>query len=387
MPLICNEVVLVNELLFYVRNKIHSTPKDAIIESCAKFYTSEEVSGAITLLESSLEICMPKRNKTEKSDPMNKMLIDIYEKLFSLDAASATIPAFVASDLSRIPRVRDNSDSIATTEQLLASIHDLKHRINSLELSVVTKKFLEDSLSSTRRSLTPLPPAVPPLSSSLGPPPPPPPPTIRPASPSAPSLSQLTPIEAASPSSSSNCLLGRSSLATPSSTASLQPSASAPPLLPICEATAADGRRWADVQSSRRPRRNTNNSSARSNGAKRGGNAPIIIGKKVIAGVVSWKGADLTVARYVGRVAVGASPEEIRLFLQEKEVEVVELMPLTTRHSRFLSFKLVVKKQHLPIIEDAELWSEGVIVGRFWSAKSSTASASVQETIAAENGS
>ena len=118
-----NDDIIVNELLFYIRNKIHSTPKDAVIDSCIRFYSQEEVTKSIATLESALDIRMSKRNKTEKSDPIQKVLTDIYEKLFSLDAASSPILCFVAYDLSQIPRASDNSDSLATTEQILFNRH------------------------------------------------------------------------------------------------------------------------------------------------------------------------------------------------------------------------------------------------------------------------
>ena len=88
---------------------------------------------------------------------------------------------------------------------------------------------------------------------------------------------------------------------------------------------------------------------------------------------MSWKGAELTVARYIGHVAPGTTADEISSSLVEKGVEVVELSPLPTKHARFLSFKLVVKKAQLPVIENEQFWPEGVIIGRFWTAKSQTA--------------
>ena len=56
MPLTDKNVLSVNELLFYVQNKIHSTPKDAIVETCAKFYSNEEINEAIVNLENALKI-------------------------------------------------------------------------------------------------------------------------------------------------------------------------------------------------------------------------------------------------------------------------------------------------------------------------------------------
>ena len=393
MPPNIADFVIENEVLFYIRNKLHSTPKDAVIDACVKFYSKAEVSNSVTTLEDALLCKLPKRNKSEKSDPMIKTVTDIYEKLWSLDAASTPFPRFVAFDLSRIPRARDNSDSLATTEQLLASVHDLKCRINQLESSHVTKKFLEESLASIGGGN-----ATPTLS------PPPPPPPLHPLSPSAPSSSQLASNDppqappsalqlapsAASSSSGEPHAASWLQMASSSSPNGDPSDASAPslppPSLPVPEATVKDGMRWGDVQSNRRPRKNTTNSTTQNGGGKRGGNAPIVIGKKVNAGVVSWKGADLTVARYIGRVAVGTTSDEILSSLRDKEVDVVELTPLTLKHNRFLSFKLVVKKSQLLIIENELLWPEGVIVGRFWSAKSSTSSDSVHPSFS-ENGS
>ena len=86
--------------------------------------------------------------------------------------------------------------------------------------------------------------------------------------------------------------------------------------------------------------------------------------------VMSWKGAELTVARYIGHVAIGTTADAISSSLQEKGVEVMDLIPLPTKHDRFLSFKLIIKRSQLSIIENEQFWPEGVVVGRFWTAKS-----------------
>ena len=103
---------------------------------------------------------------------------------------------------------------------------------------------------------------------------------------------------------------------------------------------------------------------------KRDTSASIIIGKNVSAGLVSFKGADLTVARYVGRVDTSVEADVIRDSLVAKGVHVVSLDKLKNNHNRFASFKLVVKKSQLSIVEDASFWPEGVIVGRWWAPKS-----------------
>ena len=114
----------VNELLFYVQNVIHSTPKDVIIDACVKFYSLDEISEGFTTLESALNIRLSKRHKSD--DLATKLMTDIYDKMWSVDTAATSIPSFVASDLARVPRARDDSDSLASTEQVLSSIHSMK---------------------------------------------------------------------------------------------------------------------------------------------------------------------------------------------------------------------------------------------------------------------
>ena len=123
-----------------------------------------------------------------------------------------------------------------------------------------------------------------------------------------------------------------------------------------------------------------------SNAKKRSDNAPIVIGKSVNTGVLSWKGADLTVARYIGHVAVGVTADEIKSSLEAKGVDVVSLEPISMKHSRFLSFKLVLKKMHLPIIEDENFWPASVVIGRYWSPKTTSTSAVDSSPLTTGNG-
>ena len=100
----------------------------------------------------------------------------------------------------------------------------------------------------------------------------------------------------------------------------------------------------------------------------------MIIGKSVSAGLVSLKGADLTVAKYIGRLDNATEADDIRKLLVDKGVDVISIDQIKVNHDRFKSFKLVIKKSHLSIVEDAELWPTGVVVGRFWTAKPANSS-------------
>ena len=98
----------------------------------------------------------------------------------------------------------------------------------------------------------------------------------------------------------------------------------------------------------------------------------IVIGKKVSAGVVSWKGADLTATRYICRCAYGTTVEDVRATLEFHNVDVVSLEAIPTKHTRFSSFKLVVKKEQLDVVSNGDIWPIGVLIGPWWPSKSPT---------------
>jgi hypothetical protein len=51
-----------------------------------------------------------------------------------------------------------------------------------------------------------------------------------------------------------------------------------------------------------------------------------VIGKKVNNGEISWRGADLTIDRYVGLVGVNDDNNEVRKFIEQGGVTVVEFL-------------------------------------------------------------
>ena len=125
-----NNSFVASEVLFFIQNKINTSTKNEIVDVCAKFYHINEITAAITTLESTLKIRLSKRHKAD--DLPVKLLSDIYDKLWSLDAsATQIVPKFVACDLSRIPQA--NSNSLATMEQLLATVHNLKMDVKTLQ--------------------------------------------------------------------------------------------------------------------------------------------------------------------------------------------------------------------------------------------------------------
>ena len=64
-----NDKLIVNKLLFYIQNKIHVTTKDAIVETCVKFYSLDEITDGISVLESKLKIRLSKRKNADNRAP------------------------------------------------------------------------------------------------------------------------------------------------------------------------------------------------------------------------------------------------------------------------------------------------------------------------------
>ena len=83
-------------------------------------------------------------------------------------------------------------------------------------------------------------------------------------------------------------------------------------------------------------------------------------------GLLSLKGADLTVSFYVGQIDNSVEVSDLRTFIEGQNVRVVELEELVRRHNRFKSFRLCVKKGDIESIKDANFWPEGIVLRRFF---------------------
>ena len=91
-----------------------------------------------------------------------------------------------------------------------------------------------------------------------------------------------------------------------------------------------------------------------------------MIGKKVAQGLLSWKGADLTVNFYVGNVDISTPRDVIKKSIVDQGIDVVELAEIPRRHNRFKSFKLCIRKKDVEKIKDPDFWPEGVVLRRYF---------------------
>ena len=106
-----------------------------------------------------------------------------------------------------------------------------------------------------------------------------------------------------------------------------------------------------------------------------------IIGKSVRDGLISVKGADLTINRYVGRWHNDSTANAVKEFISNQNVTVVELEELDTKHGRFKSFRLRVKKNDISLIEDENFWPEGVVLSPFFRGKETNIGAAASALI------
>lgn len=272
-------------------------------------------------------------------------------------------------------------DGNPTLGQILASLNDLKR-------NAVTTDMLNASLKSLKETVVPSFSISPPLrepEAAF--------PLEEPFSPSAPPLSQISndasvntlSAHSLMPNAASDSISQPTPLLTPPTAPPTAPPAAPPVAPPPAPNSTRHGPRSASGSASRRAPQSglhAGSSSARQPLAASQQNnrqnqlkkrrdvsrsrPQTIIGSSVKNGLISVKGADLTVNRYVGRFHNDAALEDVRKFIVDQGVTVVELEDLETKHGRFRSFRLRVKRIELPRIEDPEFWPEGVILSPFF---------------------
>ena len=273
------------------------------------------------------------------------------------DNDAIEMPTFLSSDYAKIPHGSDGNVSLS---QVLSLIVSMKAQLSCLE-----KKCLSTSPSTT--PIVETTPSIPAEKSS-----------------SFASVASTSSFSALSSSSSASLPAASSafSASSSSSSASLPAASSGAPerlnaaahvftpdtvsdalasALPLSKKTAAAptrpfGRRGRQQENSaeNRVKRNFDR------------NKSVVIGKKPSSGAMSWRGAPLTTTCYIGRVDVSVTCDDIKADVISKGIDVIEIEENVTRHQRFKSFKLVIKKTDYEKLDDRDEWPEGVIFRRFF---------------------
>ena len=143
-----SERVIISDLLYYIGNKIGSTPVKSIVTTVNNFYTDEDY-----VFNEKKKLCKVTNEecKTRRTDNKRQINIeDICAIFVRRDSQNLFMPKFVSSDLNRIPM---NEDGNPTLGQILAAISDLKR-------NTVTAEILASSLTNLKEELSTSPPPL-----------------------------------------------------------------------------------------------------------------------------------------------------------------------------------------------------------------------------------
>ena len=349
-----DDSVIISDLLYYIWNKLKSTSAKDVVSICHQYYTDDNY-----VFEEKKKLCEAVNiycGARKKEDKRLKNLEDICATLSSRDSKALFLPKFASIDLNNVPLKDDGNPSLG---QIMAALNEIRR-------NAVTTKMLDKSVNEIRKefssanmfpstSLTPS-PVVPAIvvesiaeataNVHLLPPP------STPLVPDAPSESQLP----------ENSVVTRTwSERTANSVESSDGGGGDAGV----SATAVRGGGGGGGGSG--GVKVLNHSNNRKTSQKRNSSRPrTIIGKNVKEGLTSVKGADLTVNKYLGRFHNDVTEEGVRQFIADQGVSVVELELLDTKHQRFKSFRLRMKRSQLGLVEDDQFWPEGVIVSPFF---------------------
>ena len=375
-----SDTVLVSDLLYYVRNKLKSTPVKIVATTCHLFYTDDEYifKEKKKLCDLTDEFC----NQRRTDDKRLKNIEDIIAIISRRDANNEYLPQFASFDLNNVP-VNDNGNP--SLGQIMASLYDLRRK-------VVTKDALQVSLNELKKEFASAPSSV---ASSCFPSAP-----LLPHSPLAPllPLSPSAPLLSLSPSAPNPSV----AMESDPTESGVFVAPHSPPPIPYSAATAAGRQRSSGSASGTAstsgqrsfapiktggPKRQPRPEERRNKSRQRDFSRPrTIIGKSVNDGLFSVKGADLTVNRYVGRWHNDTTIDGVKEFITKQNVSVVELVDLETKHERFKSFRLRIKKTQLPLIEDENFWPAGVILSPFFRGKDEKQTGTGAASAASTNG-
>ena len=361
--------VLVSDLLYFMWSKLKSTAVKTVVTICHQFYTDDDY-----VLAEKKKLCIAigdSANSRRSENKRMKSLEDICAMMTGRDLRGDFLPTFASINLNNVPITADGNPTLG---QILASLTDLKKNSVSTEMLKRSLHSLKDELSTPSSSLQSLPVteslACPDVTTAAS----------CPLTPSAPTLSQFpedppsnisTPTPNSSETETSSGVPHGDELAENSVAPRHLESAPHPnnPRHAWSVPHAVNSRPAPhpdNCQASMNRQRQTGNGSNKRRRDPSRSRPTTIIGKNVKEGLTSVKGADLTVNRYVGRFHNESTTEGVRKFIADQGVKLEDL---ETKHGRYKSFRLRVKRSELAIIENEEFWPSGVILSPFFRPK------------------
>ena len=110
------------DILFYIYNAFHHTPKDTIISTCLNFYDEESIwNEKLRFFDA-----VGKKAASRRSNAKQKHLEDILAEIEYRDSANIFLPIFVTASLHNIPTSQDGS---VTNSQILGNLKLLQKQV------------------------------------------------------------------------------------------------------------------------------------------------------------------------------------------------------------------------------------------------------------------
>lgn len=362
--------VIFDELLYFVVNKMKTSAPNKILEICLKFYTIDEISVSRDKLWEKISefpslTSTRKVNRRGEKEAESK-IDDMIKWLKTIDDAGEPLPPCASLDMTRIPLT---SDGALTTSQIMShhdnlrkefvTIDSLKLCLDNLKADIVASLQINASAPASLRptAVHPPPPSLAPSSltpSSLTPssltPSSLPPSSLPPSSLSALPNPSLTPTAPTFSQVENTSQVAANPIANPSLASIVETSV---PLQPN--------------QSGQRRPKATPSGNRRERSQSRNRRSPTIyVGNKVTSGQMSFKGADLTVDRYVGRIDVNEDNVKVKAYIEDSGVELLDFQENSRTHSSFKSFKITARRSDLPTLEREDFWPTGVVFRNFF---------------------
>ena len=143
--------IIINELLYYVQNRVNNSPDEIIATTCVNFYSGDEIDHARNELFKALENSSGNgRVVTRRKDP-KKTMEDIISTFKSYDIAKEPLPTYVSRNLHRVPHDDEGNQSIKC---VMASLSKLERQLGELSRDFVTKSDLDTALNPIRQKIS-----------------------------------------------------------------------------------------------------------------------------------------------------------------------------------------------------------------------------------------
>ena len=347
----------VNDLLYYVNFRRKVAPVNDVVTTCETFYTPDVILDAkkafFNIVGEHDGIRFIDRRGKSGKNPSTMNLEDLVNAMTKCDNDGVAMPLFLSSDYSKIPHGNDGN---VTMSQLLSVIIGMKAQLSNLEKKCLNSEGSDDtappaSSNSSSTALYAAAAAAAPLAGTAAAP------FAGTAAAPFAAAAATAPLGAAAATSASTS----AHVFTPESVSNALTVALPHSAAPVSNRHGGKFAKQTEKSIENRIKVNSDK--------KKG----IIIGKMPSSGVVSWRGAPLTVDCYIGRVDLDATTDQIKEFVTSKSIDVIDIEENKTTHQRFKSYKLVIKKTDYEKLDNHAEWPEGVVFRRFWRPRNTVA--------------